>query len=481
MKNRWFGVFLLCLFAIAGLAGQDVRRPAAAGQFYDSDPGRLAAWLKYALDAAETKLPAGDIAALIVPHAGYACSGQIAAQGYRQLKGRSYDAIVVLGPSHHSVFEGCSIYPRGGYETPLGVAAVDERLAADLAKRTRFGFMAAAHEHEHSLEVQIPFLQTVLPDTPIVPVVMGRNTRRNIQTLADGLVGAGAGKKILVVASTDLSHYLSKRRANTVDARTIDLIKGYGLEALFGKCERHENVFCGGGAVVAAMLFAREQGPARVEVLGYADSSETCGPENSVVGYLAAALVVDSPGAAERPRRSGLSNEESEELLKIARRGVEEAVKHTPPNAALSSFPALNEPGAAFVTLTKRGRLRGCVGFTEPVGPLALVVARAAALAALEDPRFSPVKEKELGSLAIEISVLSPLVRAADPKTVQIGRHGLVVCRGERRGLLLPQMAADNGWGREEFLRQACLKAGLPPDDWKKGAEVFIFEAQVIR
>ncbi|MBN2200002.1 MAG: AmmeMemoRadiSam system protein B, partial [Candidatus Aminicenantes bacterium] len=227
MKNKFLGGLLFCFLTVTALAGQGVRRPAVAGVFYDADPARLAAFIEAGLDAAPEKAVSGDIAALIVPHAGYACSGAIAARGYRQLKGRAYDAVVVIGPSHHVAFEGCSIYPRGGYETPLGVAAIDERLAAELAKRTRFGFVAAAHEGEHSLEVQVPFLQTVLPGTPIVPVVMGRNARRNIQTLADGLVEAGAGKKILVVASTDLSHYLSKRRANAVDGRTIEIIKGY--------------------------------------------------------------------------------------------------------------------------------------------------------------------------------------------------------------------------------------------------------------
>ncbi|OGD24583.1 MAG: hypothetical protein A2Y56_13140 [Candidatus Aminicenantes bacterium RBG_13_63_10] len=230
------------------------------------------------------------------------------------------------------------------------------------------------------------------------------------------------------------------------------------------------------------MIYARQAGGARVEVLGYSDSSETCGPEDAVVGYMAAALVAEaSVPAASRPLLPALAAEEQKELLQVARLAVEAAVKKTPVPDVRTSSAALSEDGAAFVTLTKRGELRGCIGFIEPVAPLIRTVAQAAALAALEDRRFAPVADRELRTLAIEISVLSPLVRITDPKLIRVGKHGLVVSRGERRGLLLPRVATDNGWGRDEFLRQACLKAGLPPDDWKKGAEIFIFEALVIR
>jgi hypothetical protein len=480
--KRFPSVAAACVITLVAAHGQDVRRAAVAGVFYDDDPARLAEDIRAGLDAAPEKILSGNVLGLIVPHAGYSCSGRTAALGYRQVRGRAYDAVVLLGPSHYAGFEGCSIDSRGGYETPLGTAAVAAALAAELSLRTGFGYVAAAHDREHSLEVQIPFLQTVLPGAPIVPVVMGRNSRRTVETLAEGLRRACAGRKVLIVASTDLSHQLPRSRANKVDAETIGLIRGYGLETLFGKYERGENVFCGGGAVLAAMLYARKAGGARVEVLGYSDSSRTCGPEEAVVGYMAAALVEDPerPGAAAA-YFARFTADDKRELLQTARRALEAAVRNSPPPVAPTSSPVLDEPGAAFVTLTRRGALRGCVGFIEPVAPLVEAVARAAALAALVDRRFEPVAERELMGLDVEVSVLSPLVPVSNPRHIEVGRHGLVVGRGEQRGLLLPRVATDNGWDREEFLRQACLKAGLPPDAWKKGAEISVFEALVIR
>ncbi|MBM3312909.1 MAG: AmmeMemoRadiSam system protein B, partial [Candidatus Aminicenantes bacterium] len=257
MKKLSLVGLLLCLFAAAGAAGQDLRRPAVDGVFYEKDPGRLAASLKRLLDAVDPRPIEGEVLALVAPHAAYACSGPTAALAYRQVGDRRYDAVVIIGPSHHVGFEGCSIYPRGGYETPLGVAAVDEALAAELGRRTGFGFTPEAHVREHSVEVQVPFVQTVLPGVPIVPVVMGFADRRAVRTLAEGLTAARAGRKILVVASTDLSHHLPRGRAARVDAETVGLIKAGNVAALFRKYERQGNVFCGGGAVLAALLYAQ--------------------------------------------------------------------------------------------------------------------------------------------------------------------------------------------------------------------------------
>jgi AmmeMemoRadiSam system protein A len=212
-------------------------------------------------------------------------------------------------------------------------------------------------------------------------------------------------------------------------------------------------------------------------VLGATDSSAAGGPEDRVVGYLAAA-VTSSPET--KPLLPQLDKEDRAELLKIARLAVKKAVKDRSFLEYETERSRLKQPGAAFVTLTKQGQLRGCIGFIEPVAPLYQTVIQVAALASQQDMRFEPVSEAELKTLDIEISILSPLAKINNPQMVRVGVHGLVISRGSQRGLLLPQVAVENKWGREEFLKQACLKAGLPADDWKKGANISIFEALII-
>ncbi|MGB9004470.1 MAG: AmmeMemoRadiSam system protein B [Candidatus Aminicenantales bacterium] len=475
--NKHLGIGALFLTLLAATLGAQGIRPAKwAGQFYDSDAKSLSSQLKDFLSAAPQK-DLADLAGLIVPHAGYIYSGRTAALGYRQVQGRDFETVVILGPSHYVAFQGCSIYPRGGFQTPLGTALVDEDLAAALMKESGFGYMADAHSQEHSVEVQVPFIQTVLPNARIVPVVMGFPNRTTVETLAQALFKVRSRKKFLVVASTDLSHFLTKKEANTVDAETAGLIQNFKMDTLLRLYLRNENVFCGGGPVLTVLLYAQKLGKAGAKVLGQADSSAAGGPEDKVVGYLAAAI---TSAPETKPLLPDLNKEDRAELLKIARLAVERAVKDHSTPAYKTQSPRLKVPGAAFVTLTERGRLRGCIGYIEPVAPLFQTVIQAAALACQEDLRFDPVSEEELKMLDIEISILSPLTKITDPGKVRVGTHGLVISRGPKLGLLLPQVATENNWGREEFLKQACLKAGLPPDDWKKGADISIFEAIII-
>ena len=464
------------LFAASALA-QGVREPVWAGQFYDAEAPRLSA----AIDGFLKDLPAapevrGDIRAIVVPHAGYVYSGRTAAYAYRLVRGKPYETVVIIGPSHRFGFKGCSIYAKGGFRTPLGTAAVDEALAADLMKRSGFKFIPEAHKEEHSVEVQVPFVQKVLPEAKIVPVVMGYPEMRTVKALADALGAACAGKKVLVVASTDMSHFLAKDKANAADARTIELIKALKADAIEGKMEAGENILCGGAPVAAAILYAQKLGPVRAEVLNYADSAAATGDESRVVGYVSVALVAE--GGAREPGVA-LSGDEKKELLALARSSVEAYVKDGRVIEYASTNSRFLAHRGVFVTLKKRDALRGCIGFIEPVMPLARGVVEAAIYAAARDTRFEPVLKAELKSLEYEISVLTPLEDMPDPSLVKVGKHGLVVEMNGRKGLLLPQVPVENRWDRETFLEQTCLKAGLPPDAWKKGARLQSFEAIV--
>lgn len=455
-------------------SGQGVKPAAFAGSFYPSDPARLDAEVGEFLTAARPAAPLpGKIVALIVPHAGYVYSGRTAAAAYAQVVGRAVDAVVIIGPSHRVAFEGCSIWPDGGFETPLGVARVDAALAGTIARAGGFRFRADAFAEEHSVEVQVPFIQKALPGAAIVPIVMGNPTRSTIRALAGALAKTCLGKNVLVVASTDLSHFLPKEEAQATDARTAGLIRAMDTDAIIRKTEAGDNIMCGGGPVAAVLLLAEKAGRPRVEILGRTDSSSFDGP---VVGYLAAAVLAgESPEAPE----FSLAPDEKEGLLRLARASLTEFVERQSVIEDTSGRAKFAEPRGVFVTLRKNGELRGCIGFAEPVAPLGRAVVQAAIYAATEDPRFPPVKPAELKDIRVEVSVMTPLREITDARKVEVGRHGLVVSRGERRGLLLPQVPVENGWDRETFLEQASLKAGLPPDAWRRGAKLFVFEAIV--
>ncbi len=467
-------VWLAAVFFLSAslVRAQGLRKAVWAGAFYDEDRGVLSGRIDDFLKNVQSLPPfAGEVRALVCPHAGYVYSGQTAAYAYRLVQGKSYETVVIIGPSHRHGFDGCSIYPKGGFETPLGVAEIDEALAALIARKSGFSYVAAAHQEEHSLEVQVPFIQKVLPQAKIVPIVMGYPTRRTIYALADSLDEALTAKKILIVASTDLSHYLSKEEAKATDAETISLVRKLDTATLISKLARGENIMCGGGPVVSTLLALKKKGRPRVEVLRYSDSSGFGGP---IVGYLAAAVTVEG----SLPEFS-LSPEEKSELLRLARQAIQGFVAEKKILEYRTDSPHLLVERGAFVTLKKDGHLRGCIGFIEPVLPLYETVIRAAVYAATEDTRFEPVSQEELKELELEISVLTPLKRIDDPRSVEVGKHGLVISMGSKKGLLLPQVAVENRWKAETFLGQACLKAGLPPDAWKKGAEIFVFEAIV--
>jgi AmmeMemoRadiSam system protein B/AmmeMemoRadiSam system protein A len=476
-KRTFVSLLVIGLAAALGARTQEVRKPAFAGAFYDADKAALAARIDAYLNAVRD-LPAisAEVRALICPHAGYVYSGQTAAYAYRLVQGKPYETVIIIGTSHQYPLDGASIYLKGGFETPLGVVPVDEELAARIAKASGFSYIAEAHAKEHSVEVQVPFIQKVLPGAKIVPIVMGYPTRRNVYSLADGLAAAAGDKKVLIVASTDLSHYLSKAEANSVDAKTISLVRNINADTLINKCANGENIMCGGGGVAATLIALKKSGQPKVEVLRYSDSSETSGDEGHVVGYLAAAITVGQPA----PEFS-LSAEEKKELLRLARQAVQQYVVEKKVVAYETDDPNLLAERGAFVTLKKKGELRGCIGFIEPVASLCETIIQTAIYAATEDTRFTPVRPEELSDLEVEISVLTPLKKIDNPRVVQVGKHGLVIALGRNRGLLLPQVPVENNWDRETFLDQACVKAGLPPDAWKKGAEISVFEAIVFR
>ncbi len=478
---------------------EKVRESVIAGSWYPGDPKVLGKDIERYMERASASSVDGKVMGLIVPHAGYMYSGGVAAHAYKLLKAGSFDRVVVVAPSHRAYFDGASIYKLGGYRTPLGVVPLDRELVDALFERCAcVRYVPQAHAEEHSLEIQLPFLQTTLGDFKLTPIIMGDQSLANCEELGEALADVCRGKNVLLVASSDLSHYHSHREAEALDRIVIDRISAMDPRGLIASVRKGESEACGAGPIATVMLAASKLGADSAKILRYADSGEVTGDEGAVVGYLSAVIYSSAGGCKvekakadalhEARKKSGagidlgLTDSEKTTLRQIAR----EAIKNRCLGAAplepekLEITSRLEESRGAFVTLHKGGELRGCIGLIEGRGPLHKVVREMAVQAAFGDPRFPEVRPDELERLELEISVLTPLERIADASRIEIGRHGLLIRKGWKSGLLLPQVAVEQGWDRIRFLEYTCRKAGLPLHAWKDpDAEIYMFSADI--
>ncbi len=454
-----------------------VLKPVVAGAFYPSDKKLLEQKVDAFLKETEVRVQKNSTApfGLIAPHAGYDYSGRIAAAAYRQIAGKPYKTVFLLGPSHYVSFPGISIYPYGAWETPLGRIPIDEQIAAAIMEQCSFvKYQAPAFEREHSLEVQLPFLQKALENFKIVPLVIGKLSGPELRALADYLttrIQQNPGR-VLIIASSDMSHYHPYHEATAMDKSTLKQIEAMDLRTLRKSMEMGTGELCGSQAVTALMRVAENIG-ARVKVLEYANSGDVTGDKTRVVGYSAVGFYVAD-------QQFALNEKEQKILLQIARRTLEGQAMGNGGSRVDVVAEKLMEKRGVFVTLEKKGMLRGCIGYLKPVQPLAMAVSEMTIAASSHDPRFPAVDLSELKDIRIEISVLSPMKRVRDAAEVKIGQHGLYITKGENAGLLLPQVATSNSWGREEFLNQTCVKAGLPSSAWKeKDTQIYLFSAQI--
>ncbi len=454
----------------------EVMKPVVAGSFYPTEPLILAGQIDgYLKQAAPPKID-GDIIALICPHAGYEYSGPVAAYGYKLISDKKFDTVVIIGISHHLAFDGVSILESDFYETPLGKAPIDTEFTKRLMKFKKdiLHFEPRAFEDEHSMEVQIPFLQRSLRDFKIVPLVMGKPDYSTCKKLAQALVRTinDSNERVLIVASTDLSHRLAYRDAIAKDQVTLSEIMRLDAERFAIKVSEGECELCGSGPVLAALFAGRELGANRVKVLKYANSGDTAGDKSRVVGYGSIAIYReddDMLNAAQKKR-----------LIEIARKTMEAYIKDGSITEFKEEDPALLKVQGAFVTLHKSGELRGCIGNIIGQEPLYLTVRDMAIESSTRDPRFPPVTASELKDIKIEISVLSEPKAVAKVDEITMGTHGVILKQGFRGAVYLPQVATETGWARDEFLSNLSRKAGLPPNAWKeKNTELLTFTAQV--
>lgn len=518
-----FGVMAVMFFCNAGQEGNMgdpdtsyIRPAAVAGSFYPGSPTELAKMLAEFFHAAPKPKIAGRPIALVAPHAGYVYSGGIAARAYKALVGEEYKSVIVISPSHTSAFKGVAAFDGKAYSTPFGEAPVDREMtaqivaASDLIALSDKGHFRGPGRSEHALEVQLPFLQTTLRNFSLVALVMGDQDPYTSAELGQALAKViGNRTDVLIVASSDLSHFHDSQTAGHLDSVIVNDIKKFDFHGLSNHLEAQKTEACGGGPIVAAMMAAKELGANKTEITGYGDSGDTGGDKSSVVGYLSALIYKEpeskvyeldsiedeTPRAEVKPANVmgrdlhlnpatavefGLSADDKKTLLKIAHQAIETQLRRGKMVFPENISPSLQLPLGAFVTLTEAGELRGCIGILRASNPLYQVVAEMACQAAFSDYRFSPILSADLPNLDVEISVLTPMKRIYNPDSVDVGKDGLYIKRGSCSGLLLPQVPVEQAWDRKQFLEHTCLKAGLPTDSWKdKQTELYVFQAEI--
>jgi len=499
--------------AVSMAAGAKVRPSAIAGQWYTSDPKALAA----ELDGYLSKVPEAEGATplgIIVPHAGFMYSGQCAAHGFKRLAGSDYKRVVILAPSHHAAFSGASIADADAYETPLGQVMLDRKACDKLLESPLVSSKPGVHRHEHSLEIELPFLQRVLAEGfTIVPLVIGQIDRKTAGELG-ALIAPLLDDDTVLVTSSDFTHYGHRfgylpfstdvdENLRKLDGGAIEHIVGLDIDGFMAYCDETGATICGQRPIAVAMAAIAAKG-ATGQLLNYDSSGRVTGDwgdcvQYAAIGFFPSGERTESPEAEESetgeesvtttppPSPAGpdepphLTVAEQKTLLSLARDTLEMHLreKRRPDPADYDVTDTLREMRGVFVTLEQNGRLRGCIGYIEGRVPVFEGIIENAVNAATRDPRFPPMSADEIDKTDIEISVMTPLRLIDDPSIVTPGRHGLYIRKGFNSGLLLPQVAVEWGWGRVEFLEQTCRKAGLPRDAWKEGAEIYTFEAQV--
>jgi hypothetical protein len=455
--------------------GRRIRLPAVAGLFYPAEERVLSRTLDGLLEQAPSHyIP--RLKALICPHAGYEFSGPTAAIAYRTLLGRSFETVVVMGPSHYAAFQQASIPNADLYKTPLGNVPISEK-AAVLVKADSFVLephclvqrpnwwrqvpkQVAAGEDtpetwEHSVEVQIPFLQKTLRDFKVLPVIVGD---ADPEQVAKG-VAAVLDDQTLVIASSDLSHYHPYDEAKGLDERCVKSICSLDLEAM------KSQEACGKLPILALMHLARQKGW-KPQLLDYRNSGDVTGQKDRVVGYSAIAFY--------EPLPEKVSATEKQFLLRLARQCLcRAATNGAPPDVNAADLTTnLSQTKGCFVTLTVNGALRGCIGHILPQEALYRAVEDNTQSAARSDPRFRPVQSGEVDKIRIEISVLTepqPLPFSSPDdllKKLRPYEDGVVLRLGFHSATFLPQVWAQVP-DRVEFLNELSQKAGCDPSEWK--------------
>ena len=454
-------------------AAKRVRPPAVAGSFYPADAATLRSTVQghiaYGRSTPSPFAPPRSDApkVLIAPHAGYEYSGPTAGHAYARLESQHdiITRVILLGPTHRVAVRGLALPDATAFATPLGEIPIDRAAVASLRALRSVLVSGAAHAQEHSLEVHLPFLQEVLGEFTLVPLAVGDATPAEV---ADVLAHLWGGAETLIVISTDLSHYLSYREAVTQDGTTLEAVLNFDASVT-------HDAACGATPINGLLALAAQRGMS-IELIDQSNSGDTAGPRDHVVGYAALALYekVETKGI-DSSMPPALLAAAGPQMILLARAAIERALGHEV--TYLMEAAWLWRDAAVFVTLTKNGALRGCIGSLEATRSLQADIAENAAAAALRDPRFLPITLDEFAEIDVEISLLEPaepirftseadLIKKLIPK-----RDGLILELNGRRATFLPQVWAELP-DPKTFLARLKEKAGLVPDFWSDDIKV---------
>ena len=465
------------------------RQPAVAGSFYPADRKELTEELTQLFSAAK-KNPTQGVRAIIAPHAGYIFSGKIAASAFASIPDdAAYKNIFVIGSSHQMAFDGASVYYSGDYITPLGTLTVNKEIAGILRKSKVFDFPEDAHRAEHSIEVQLPFIQYHLKKLPpIVPIILGTDDIRTIKQIAEALKPWFKPENLFVISS-DFSHYPAYDDAVTNDRSTARAILSNDpdrfIKTLDENARKHVKglltSMCGWTSGLTLLYLTEKNQDLKYNLIDYANSGDTpiYGEKDRVVGYNAISLTGKDVQVQDE---FSFSDEEKDQLFTLARKAVESKlfgnnIQQVPDEKIL---PKLKGNYGVFVTLKINGDLRGCIGRFISNDPLYQLVKASALSSAFEDPRFHPLSKEEYPRTAFEITVLGPLRKIKDISEIKLGKHGILIKKDFRQGTMLPQVATENGWSVEEFLGYTSRdKAGLGWYGWKD-AEIYVYDGLVL-
>jgi MEMO1 family protein len=490
-----FVILSVCWNSPEQLSGQTTakekinRVPAVAGSFYPSNPLELRKMIE-GFFSKSGKNTDCDPLALVVPHAGYVFSGEVAASGYQQLDpARTYKHIFIIGPNHRVYFEGINIYTRGDFEMPSGIVPVDP-LASELAVANNLNTDPSIQKQEHCIEVQLPFLQIRLKKPfSIVPILIGGESQATARQLAK-ILEPYFNKDNLFIISSDFSHYPEYSVAVKADRQTADAIASNSTNKFVKALDKNSAEFgqelatsiCGWMPVLTLLMISEKKQDIEFRKILYKNSGDTSyGDRDKVVGYWA--LAVTEKKTAGGTSDFQLPENDKIRLLEIARNTIRNYLQTSSadePDVKSISANLLSKSGA-FVTLTNSKELRGCIGRFVSDQPLYRTVQEMAIAAATQDTRFSPVTIPELDQIEIEISVLTPLKRIASISEFKLGRDGIYMKKGFHSGTFLPQVAAGTGWSTEEFLGHCARdKALIGWDGWKdKDTELYTYQALV--
>ena len=468
---------------------QPVRKPAVAGSFYPSSAQEIKSMLTPWLHVNADKAPQ----AIIVPHAGYVFSGEVAASAFNRIpKGHAYKQIFLLGPSHRVGFGGASVDTYYSYaETPLGKVPIDIALGKELIEKGKgtFSFRADAHDREHCLEVQLPFLQMAYGDVPpIVPIVIGTQRLDVLERIADVLKPYFTEDNLFIISS-DFSHYPSYEDAKASDLFLADTITSGGLEEFLHALRQidkmdfkgEDTAACGACAIaiLLSMMDAQGRDNFTADHVMYRNSGDSVyGDKDRVVGYNS--IVFNRKPEKKDEHLFHFTEEEKKAMIAAARSSIYSALR-LDYDGDDTPVGILKEKGyGVFVTLHLDGRLRGCIGRFTSSSTLHATIREMARSAAFDDPRFPSLSRNEAHQIDIEVSVLSPLKKIESIDEFKLGRDGIYMIKGSHHGTFLPQVATETGWTTEEFLGHcASEKAGIGYYGWKD-ADLYTYQTEIV-